>query len=98
MRNVASNKLTHMYLRKIPLESHQTLDERLSVVSGKLVIYWSYGNSGSESLFWSITKDRGLWWRRGGSNPGPPHCERELVGSTDYYTFPYVTLNSTKQP
>ena len=51
MRNVASNKLTHMYLRKIPLESHQTLDERLSVVSGRLVIYWSYGNSGSESLF-----------------------------------------------
>src|SRR5260370_37581696 len=25
-----------------------------------------------------------------------PHCERELASSTDYYTFPYVTLNSTE--
>jgi hypothetical protein len=33
-----------------------------------------------------------------GIEPLPPHCERALVGSTDYYTFPYVTLNSTKQP
>ena len=39
-----------------------------------------------------------IWWSSGDSNPGPPHCERDLVGSTNYYTFLVSTLNSTKQP
>ena len=36
------------------------------------------------------------WWSRRGSNPWPPHCERELVGSTDYHAFLLVTKHSTK--
>lgn len=34
----------------------------------------------------------------GGSNPWLAHCERELVGSTDYDAFSLVTKHSTKQP
>ncbi len=33
-----------------------------------------------------------------GIEPWPPHCERVSVGSTDYYTFRSIALNSTKQP
>jgi hypothetical protein len=36
-------------------------------------------------------------WKRG-SNSWPPHCERVLVGSTDYYTFRSFDIHSTKQP